>query len=61
MILAALRSPQYGTTLPGPMGITVVDRAIDHCRASRRRLDASCRLLAESRLLLSRASRISGG
>jgi hypothetical protein len=37
-----------------------VDRAIDRCRASQRRLDASCRLLAHSHRLLNRAWWIAG-
>jgi hypothetical protein len=42
------------------MGTTLVDRAIDKCRASQSRLDASCRLLAHSDRLLNRAWWIAG-
>ena len=42
------------------MGSTLVDRAIDECRASQGRLGASCRLLAHSRRLLNRAWWIAG-
>ncbi len=43
------------------MGITLVNRAIEQCRASQGHLDASHRLLALSRRLLNRAWWISGG
>jgi len=43
------------------MGSTLVDRAIDQCRASQGRLDVSRHLLAHSRRLLNRAWWISGG
>ena len=43
------------------MSITLVDRAIEQCRASQGHLDASRHLLAHSRRLLNRAWWISGG
>jgi hypothetical protein len=43
------------------MSITLVDRAIEQCRASQAHLDASCHLLAHCRRLLNRAWWISGG
>ncbi len=43
------------------MSITLVDRAIDQCRASQGRLDASRRLLVCSRRLLNRAWWVGGG
>ena len=54
-VVLDLRLDSFGTMLPAPMSITLVDCAIEQCRASQGHLDASRRLLAHSRRLLNRA------